>query len=237
MREHIEIEKNNLLDCKLKINLILYSNDKYMQIAHNNIEKYKEHFENVYLYTDKDISNTDFYKNNIDILTCERGGGYWLWKPYILLDQCYKNPNQIFLYMDCGDEIDITKIPNLLEILGESSLCLAQSYHSHSAFTKRDCFYYMGCDDPQYWNSYQIEAGNILFKSDNYSIKIFKEWLEWCQDPRILTDEPNQCEYQNHPNFIQHRWDQSVLTNLKIKYNIYSTFDFTSSFNHNRFIP
>jgi len=208
-----------------------------MRIALDHIVKYKNNFKNIYLYTDDHIVDTEFYKNNIDILTSDRGGGYWLWKPYILLDQCYKNPNEKFLYMDCGDEIDIENIPKLLEILGDSSLCLAKNFHSHSAYTKRDCFYFMNCDDNKYWNAYQIEAGNILFKADEYSIKIFEEWLYWCKDPRILTDIPNECGFPNHSNFIQHRWDQSVLTNLQIKYDLYSTTDFTFLFNHNKFIP
>lgn len=40
------------------------------------------------------------------------------------------------------------------------------------------------------------------------------EWLEWCSDPRCLIDRVNELSLSNHPDFLDHRHDQSILTLL-----------------------
>ena len=87
-------------------------------------------------------------------------------------------------------------------------------------YTKRDCFILMKCDNEKYWESIQVEAGIIVVKKTEYSIKIVDEWLEWCKNENILTDIPNICGKDNFSCFIDHRHDQSVLSNLAKKYNI-----------------
>ena len=47
-----------------------------------------------------DIS-MDFVNKNKNILSCQRGGGYWLWKPYIIHKTLTQiNDNDIVFYID-----------------------------------------------------------------------------------------------------------------------------------------
>jgi hypothetical protein len=39
-------------------------------------------------------------------------------------------------------------------------------------------------------------------------------WLDYCADPRGLTDHPNELGPPDLPGFIEHRHDQSVLSVL-----------------------
>jgi Flp pilus assembly protein TadD len=81
------------------------------------------------------------------------------------------------------------------------------------AWTKRDCFHYMGCDAQHYWNAPQIQATFSLWCGKE-AMEFVAEWLRWCQDRRCLTDDSNECGLANLPGFRDHRHDQSILTNL-----------------------
>jgi hypothetical protein len=81
----------------------------------------------------------------------------------------------------------------------------------------------MGCDKEEYWNSIQLEAGIGLIKNNDNTKKIVLEWLNWCKIKEIITEDENSCGLPNMDGFKEHRYDQSVLTNLKIRYNLDSS--------------
>jgi hypothetical protein len=84
-------------------------------------------------------------------------------------------------------------------------------------WTKRDCFVLMDCDSKEYWNSPQVQAGINIWKNTPRVRSFLEEWLEYCKDPRIITDQPNTCGEDNLTEYQDHRHDQSILTNLLIK--------------------
>jgi len=51
-------------------------------------------------------------------------------------------------------------------------------------------------------------------------MQLVQEWLKYAQLENVLTDIPNTCGLPNYKNFKEHRHDQSIFTNLLIKYNI-----------------
>ena len=53
------------------------------------------------------------------------------------------------------------------------------------------------------------------------NIKILEEWLLYCKNENILTDIDNK-HGDNFDCFRDHRHDQSILTNIKVKYNLTS---------------
>jgi hypothetical protein len=78
----------------------------------------------------------------------------------------------------------------------------------------------MNCTGDEYKNTLQLEAGVQLWKKTSSSIKILEEQIKWCSDYRILTDSQNESGMANDPGFKDHRHDQSVLTNLMVKYSL-----------------
>ena len=78
----------------------------------------------------------------------------------------------------------------------------------------------MDCDKTNYWNADQVEAGIIAFKKTDENILFLQEWLEYAKNKYILTDHPNTSGKANFDSFIDHRHDQSILTNLCIKYDV-----------------
>lgn len=169
--------------------------------------------------------DSSFYDANREILSQERGAGYWLWKPKIILETLRATAEDtIVLYMDAGDGFifpDAYELATGIETaLSDSDIYLTTGGFANGVYTKRDCFYLMNCDQPEYYNRIQMEAGIILVRNTDSSFAFISQWLQWCKNSAVLTDEPNICGMPNLPKFIDHRHDQSILTNLAIQKNV-----------------
>lgn len=170
-----------------------------------------------------DMLDEEFKEKNKGILSQRRGAGYWLWKPYIILDTLRKaQEGDIVFYCDAGCSFIDSFDDYFFDICkrDKKGIILFMGAHPQSAYTKRDCFWYMGCDQEKYHNSLQLTATFQLVQKSNFSLAFYEEYVKFCEDERILTDMPNECGLPNFDDFIDHRHDQSVLTNLQIKHDI-----------------
>lgn len=204
----------------MKKYFITYCDKKYESNRKNLVSIANNCFDNIISYTPNDIEE-EFYKKNEHILVQKRGIGYWLWKPYIINKTLnLMEENDILFYLDSGDHFEPEIARYIEERTKQHDIILVPSTNMQKQYTKRDCFYYMDCDSKEYWDATQIEAGIIIIKKTNNSLKIMQEWLKYCQNENILTDLSNICDLENDKHFQDHRHDQSVLSNLAVKYNI-----------------
>lgn len=169
----------------------------------------------------EDISD-DYKKKNYEIWSQPRGGGYWLWKPYIINKMLEKiNEDDYLIYTDAG-AVFVKPIKYLIKDMEDTgtdlmvfSLTLLEKY-----YTKRDAFILMECDEPIYTDTPQILSGYIIIKKTTRTISLIQEWLKYIQDARIVTDMPNCSGEKNYSGFIENRHDQSCLSLLCKKYEI-----------------
>ena len=165
----------------------------------------------------------EFKEKNKNILSQRRGAGYWLWKPYVILDTLRraKDGDMVF-YCDAGCSFVGSFNDYFFDICerDEKGIILFMGAHPHSSYTKRDCFYYMDCEHPKYWDALQLTATFQLVRKNDFSMDFYEKYVAYCEDERIISDKQNVCGLPNFPDYIDHRHDQSVLTNLQIKYNI-----------------
>jgi hypothetical protein len=167
--------------------------------------------------------DSDFTNEVKNILTIKRGLGLCVWKPYIILNLFKEiNDNDYVIYVDSADMLHPQIFDYIQNFIQKNDMLLVPSPNRNlqKDYTKRDCFVMMNCDEERYWNSIQIEAGLIVAKKNQRTINILNEWLYYCKNENILTDIPNVCGFDNLPNFVTHRHDQSIMTNLAVKYNI-----------------
>jgi hypothetical protein len=170
--------------------------------------------------TDYSFLDLDFRKEFEYLLNQKRGYGYWIWKPYLILKELHKlKDNEILIYIDATD-LPQKRFFKLIEFeLSENTdLLLLNRGYKHGDWTKRDCFVLMDCDKPEYHNAVQLEAGVICLRKTENTIDLLNEWYYWCKNISCLTDVPNICGLDNLSGFQDHRHDQSILTNLAIKY-------------------
>lgn len=206
--------------------LLTYADKKFEEKQSNLIRFSQDNniFDGYFTCNRESLIKTDFYKENKEILDSERGGGYWLWKPYFILESLKQvEYGDCVFYIDCGDMIKKNIISFLSRYMINNELMITSgTVIPNYKYTTKKCFSLMGCDEEKYYNFVQIEAGMICMKKTDSSIAFVQEWLSYAKNKDIITDINNK-DPENHKDFIDHRHDQSILTNLLAKYNIPST--------------
>lgn len=173
-------------------------------------------------YTREWLKKTDFWEENKFILSQNRGAGYWIWKPYIILDSFQKmNDGDIVMYSDAA--VTVINDPSPLFELAEKNSIVVFSVgggilgdRKNKTWTKRDCMILMDADSQDFYEQTQTTGSFSLWKKDNKSINFLNKWLHFLKNPQIVTDSPSSIK-SNLPSFIEHRHDQSVLSILSLK--------------------
>ena len=162
---------------------------------------------------------------NSYILNQPRGGGYWLWKYYfavkLLNDESIPEDSYIY-YSDSGSHF-IDSIDKMIEVMDRDKTPIMTFRQCHLAYiwTKRDMFLLMDADSPEYTHTGQRVGGWFLFKKDDFARTFFTECLKYACDARILTDIPNQLGQPNYPGFREHRHDESLISVMAKKYDLF----------------
>ena len=144
-----------------------------------------------------------FYAMNKGILDSERGAGYWLWKPYIILSEMLTHPDgEIIMYTDAG--VEIIEDVNIICDRMQDAWLFGNSYpHRHwcKAAVTRDISGYVPGN--------QVQASAMFFRVNDRTKAFVKSWLLYCQMPGFIDDSeaPN-----NDAEFVEHRHDQAILT-------------------------
>lgn len=162
-----------------------------------------------------------------EILANRKGAGLYAWKPLIIADRLERaREGDVVIWHDAGkphlkywDAIDRDlPIPAFVQKVIEQydGIFAAPSSYIHGHWTKRRCFEKMGCDDMLFRNHVQFCCYFLVFHNTSLSRELVQEWLRNSSDPEIIDDSRHpQGEY---PEFQDHRWEQSILTNLLVKY-------------------
>jgi hypothetical protein len=206
------------------IHLVTYADEKMTRAQELCVQSsLKYEVDNALAYSRK-FMGMDFYHFNGNILSQERGAGYWLWKPYfieyVMRDL---NDGDILIYADAGVEF-IGPVREIISRMDEDIFffsngwphvewCKADVMHAIDLFNWRDA-------QGNWWDDVkdekQIQASVIFFKVNQKTRDFVKEWLLWCQMPGFIDDSPSKIS--NYPTFAEHRHDQAILTCLAIKH-------------------
>lgn len=184
---------------------------------------HQQGIKNIFHYTfDQDVKGTPFYEKNRAIFDIPRGIGYWLWKPYLILESLKKMAEgDILVYADAGLEI-IKPLDDVLKICEkQEDIVFFQAHgHKNKHATHRDTFVLMHCDTASYHDAEMVQASFMLFKKTKKTIEFVEEWLSYCENIDIISDLRNISEQPNFEGFIHHVGDQSVVSILRVKHQI-----------------
>ena len=157
-----------------------------------------------------------FYNKNRHIFEQKRGAGYWLWKPYFL-NKTFEmaSHGDIIIYTDAGSFF-IKNIDKYINFLRESNrsciffeLPLLEIQWSNKYTLDFFKNHYNYSDD----FSNQITANFFIIKKTKDTELFVKDYLNLCQNAKLITDEATEL-FNEHKMFIEHRHDQSILSNL-----------------------
>lgn len=200
-----------------EITFICYATPDYKKRQEKAVKIAEQYFDRVIPY-DPSIIDHAFFEENKEVLLHPRGAGACLWKPYIILNAIERFGGTIF-YLDVGDLI-LNNIRIFVETeFREKGIFLVRTPHNHGIYTRRNCFRRMDCDKPEYWSSNQLDAGICAFSEVH--TYLLREWMAWNRIPDVAIDpQKNIPSEGNLDGYVAHRCDQSILTNLQIKYDL-----------------
>ena len=228
------------------------NNKKYFLTYNDNTGKFENDLnkltESVKKYSDFE---TVFYnKTNIEpefiekyktILLQNRGGGYWLWKPYIILSYLKKiKDNDLLFYLD-SKYYFVENFKDLYkDKLLETDILVWKNKPNEEItylknWCKMDVIKKYNMEDSIFNKNIECcWAGGIIIKKNEKTIKIVEQWLEMCCNENYITDIPSITP--NDSSFIEHRHDQSLLSIVLHKNNI-SFYYFEKKYLQNARIP
>lgn len=177
------------------------------------------------------------------LFSFKKGGGYWIWKPYIILDMLSKcQEGDVIYYIDSG----CTLKPNFEEWNKYNELI--QEYNA-IFFQYRDDFNYstwekycknQNCNSPKlkYWikkntsnyftsylgndsflNYNKIMGGLIIIKKTKEKLKTIDNWYKITLfHPELVIDPYGKELSEQELFFNEHRHDQTIISPLVFKY-------------------
>jgi len=203
------------------IHLINYADSKFLSAQKFNTSTGLKvgKFDSITEYSPQliDISFREKFQH---ILSQPRGGGYWLWKPWIILNTLEQvKENDLVFYSDSAAHF-IQPIEYLKHLPWEfeQDIIPFELELPECNWTKRDAFQVIGVDGLGYELSNQRLASFVFLRKTEFTRHFMHEYLNYCCNENILTDVPNQCGLSNFDGFKEHRHDQSIYSLLTKKY-------------------
>ena len=206
---------------KIGIHLITYGDNKYQKSKKRLYIEAEDTgwFNTITLYGLDDLDNN--YKERFaDILNKPRGGGYWIWKSYIIKKKLQEiNDGDILIYLDAGCTINkeggkrFNEYINLLNNSDSGCISFYMEYKER-VWTTNEIFEYFGIsDNDKLMNSFQLVGGIRIMKKNDNLIKMINIEEKACYDnPLLFTDHYNKNQEQY---FKENRHEQSIFSIIR----------------------
>lgn len=203
-----------------RVFFITYASGKYVSSMARLIQEASDSgdFDVVHGFTREDIDET-FARANAAILDQERGGGYWLWKPYFVWRVMNKEmqPGDVLLYADAGCELQGSPRP-YIDLARQYGYLGFRLTYVIKHWTKGDVFKALGMDMSTFGNERQMVGGIFAMMKTPTMTAFVREWLHFACQPNLIDDRPSVSP--NAPDFVEHRHDQAIYTLLVYKYGL-----------------
>lgn len=187
----------------------------------------------------RELLGDDFIKQYSHILDLKPGGGYWLWKPWIILDVMSKAPKDaIIIYADTSFVFNSSLMPLVNQIGDKDGLLLeyddVEEFGTIERTVQRQTLIANNCDTIECRNAPHIWAGLLIVKNNANARKFIEQWFELCKNPKFLiaqtqaqtqiqaqaqtqaqaqaqTQAQADAEISQHAKFVGHQNDEALL--------------------------
>lgn len=174
-----------------------------------------KYFHTFRCYTEDDVS--DKFKNKYKVLwNNNRGGGFWIWKPYIIYQHLQTmKEDDILVYFDSGCELSTTKsarnrFRKYIQMINDHwtgflrfSLGHLEKNYTNTK-TKKYFQKYFNDYDTDIEDKNQLVGGILFIRKNRFAMDFFKGILD------ILDDDPYLFSDKYTTKNEKHRHDQSI---------------------------
>jgi hypothetical protein len=155
------------------------------------------------------------------LLAMPRGGGYWCWKSlFIHAVMAQLAPGDILFYNDAGSTFRKDPTPYIDLAARHGGLAFRIGYKAQS-WTKGIVFDALGMPMGVWGPQPMIAAGTILMQKGRpggANEALAEEFMRLSTNVSLISDEDTSRAVPNHPQFSDHRHDQSLWTLLAYKH-------------------
>ena len=224
MRRKRLVKKEPVNSIDQNIHFITYGNVVYER-AKKRICDEAKNFCNFSSISDYGPENLDaeFKEKFKHILSQSKGGGYWIWKPYIIYKKLQEiKEGEYLLYMDAGCTFNNSGFPRFREYISmlENSdtplLSFQMNHLPEKHYTTDKVFEHFGITfNSKIKNTGQIVGGIQFIRKCEYTKNIIKKWLDTLyQDSNLFTNY-YKCTRED---FRDNRHDQSIFSVIRKLY-------------------
>lgn len=213
----------------MKRNLLIFSSTNYDRNNKKLFDgTYKKYFDNILIYNENDLD--DYIKNIVNDIIKNYGPcgyGFWIWKPYLILQELNKmKTGDILFYIDSHFYINkedlIDKISNDLKRkqkpIFSGNKCGSDDYiwtttKLRKCLEKELNYKFTVKELKQEHN----DAGLLFIKKNKFSMMFFQQMFDIMLNNIEYVSNDHNDDDDNNEGFRENRHDQSVF-NLMIKY-------------------
>ena len=173
------------------------------------------------VYNLKDVDAN--FKNKFLHLLTNKKYFAWICKVYFINKKLKElDENDVLLWTDSDiDNIYQNGTLQLFNLCNNSEKGIVGFHHNfwlEKYFTKKSVFEYLNVCHESYYETQQAYGGILLVKKNQFTINIIEQWLQFCLNPLLFSDNNNK--YNQHKEFIEHKHCQSIFSLLLKKNNI-----------------
>lgn len=145
----------------------------------------------------------------------KKGGGCYIWKPYIILKNLKKlKENQILVYADAGSTIknsieNIKKFHICFNFLQDKKgILVSRNDHLESEYCKGDVFKYFKVENnPNIYQTKKFQCSTHFTKKCDHSLSMYEKWWNIAKNRADLFNNNVISIFPNYSNYVRHVWD------------------------------
>lgn len=208
---------NRLYICAFADSRYHFSMDRLMFQA-----KMMDIFEDGFFYDETNLPDEFIQRFGSYLNTEVRGYGFWVWKPYIILDALNTiKENDLLLYLDTGCYLNVKGKKRLMQYFdlvkkNESGFVVTNAGEDNLEYrwTKGDLLdYFKVRSNDSIIRTPQFQGGTIFIRKNSDTVSLIERWLDvYNRHFHLADDSPSLSP--NLPGFKEHRHDQSILSIL-----------------------
>jgi hypothetical protein len=209
-------------NCKSNVTFITYGDTAFEKSRTRLIKEAQDTgiFKRCIGYTPDDLDE-EFKINCKSLLSQKRGGGYWCWKPHVVLKTMQSIPeNEWILYADAGCTLIQDRKDQVFEQIAfmnsyNKLISAYQMNHLEKTWTKGDLFDYFGIiENKDVKDTGQYVGGVFLVKNHEKTQRLFEMMVKIISEhPLLIDDSPSSIS--NDVSFNEHRHDQSLFSIIR----------------------
>ena len=204
----------------VKVHLITYGNKHYTKSRDRLVNEAMNTgwFSSVIGYGEEDMSK-EYTEEFKDILSLERGAGYWIWKSYFILKRLSEiEKGDVLIYLDAGCTIHRMakkRFDEYIKMLeNDCMISFQMSEYIEKYYTTKEIFEHFGVSDVSgITDSGQYLGGIRIMKNNEETLRIMQLEYDTYKENRMLATDVFNDKQEDY--FVDNRHEQSIFSVIR----------------------